>query len=79
VAREGAEVFDGDTKIGVLTSGGFSPSLQKAIAQAYIDTKAIEMGKAVNVRVRNRDIEAVIVDMPFMAAKTKKTIKKQAA
>jgi aminomethyltransferase len=78
VAREGAEVFDGETKIGILTSGGFSPSLQKAIGQAYIDTDAIEMNKSINVRVRNRDIEAQIIDMPFMAAKTKKPVKKAA-
>ena len=79
VAREGAEVFDGDTKIGVLTSGGFSPSLQSAIGQAYIDTNAIETGKTINVRVRNRDIEAEITNMPFRPAKTKKTIQKKAA
>ena len=40
VAREGAEVFDesGEKQIGVLTSGGFSPTLKQAIGQAYIET-----------------------------------------
>lgn len=80
VAREGAEVFDasGETQIGVLTSGGFSPTLQKAIAQAYIQTDHANIGGAVNIRVRGRDIEARIKDMPFVQAKTKKLIKKAA-
>ena len=78
VAREGAEVFDGDKKIGVLTSGGFSPSTQTAIGMAYIDTAAANIGEKVNVRVRNRNIEAEIADASFMEAKTKKTVKKAA-
>lgn len=80
VAREGAEVFDasGETLIGVLTSGGFSPSTQKAIGQAYISTAQANIGDTVNVRVRGRDIEAKIADMPFVQAKTKKAVKKAA-
>ena len=78
VAREGAEVFDGNKKIGVLTSGGFSPSTQTAIGMAYIDTAAANIGEKVNVRVRNRDIEAEIADASFMEAKTKKAVKKAA-
>lgn len=74
VAREGAEVFDasGKTQIGVLTSGGFSPTLQKAIGQAYIDTAHAKTGKKINLRVRGRDIKAEITTMPFVATKTKK-------
>lgn len=80
VAREGAEVFDasGSTQIGVLTSGGFSPTLQAAIGQAYIKTDNAIDGTKVNVRVRGRDIEAEITAMPFVQAKTKKNMKKAA-
>ncbi len=80
VAREGAEVFDaaGKKKIGVLTSGGFSPTLQTAIGQAYIDIEHANINTKINIRVRNRDIEAIIADMPFVQAKTKKTTKEAA-
>jgi aminomethyltransferase len=80
VAREGAEVFDasGENKIGVLTSGGFSPTLQKAIGQAYIESTSAHIDSAVIVKVRGRDIEAKITDMPFVQAKTKQTTKKAA-
>jgi aminomethyltransferase len=80
VAREGAEVFDesGENQIGVLTSGGFSPTLQKAIGQAYIETAQADAGTKINIRVRGRDIEAEITNMPFVQAKTKKAVKKAA-
>lgn len=80
VAREGTEIFDeaGENKIGIMTSGGFSPSLQKAIGQAYIEADKAKVGSKVLARVRGRDIEAELADMPFMAAKTKKTVKKAA-
>ncbi len=81
VAREGAEVFDaaGTNQIGVLTSGGFSPTLKAAIGQAYIETEHALNGVKINIRVRDRDIEAEISDMPFVKAKTKKAAKKKAA
>jgi aminomethyltransferase len=81
VAREGAEVFDaaGTKQIGVLTSGGFSPTLKAAIGQAYIETEHALSGTKINIRVRGRDIEAEISDMPFVKAKTKKSVKKKAA
>ena len=80
VAREGAEVFDetGENQIGVLTSGGFSPTLQQAIGQAYINADNAKTGTTVIVRVRGRDIEAEITNMPFVQAKTKKAVKKAA-
>ncbi len=78
VAREGTEIFDenGKTKIGIMTSGGFSPSLEKAIGQAYVDSAHAKKGTKVIARVRGRDIEAELTDMPFLNAKTKKTVKK---
>jgi len=81
VAREGAEVFDasGDKKIGVLTSGGFGPTVQNAIGQAYVETSAGQNGNKVIVRVRGRDIEAQVADMPFVQASTKKNSNKKAA
>jgi aminomethyltransferase len=79
VAREGAEICTKDgTQIGELTSGGFSPTLQSAIGQGYIKTEFATEGTEIIVRVRNREIEAVIAAMPFVQASTKKLIKKAA-
>jgi aminomethyltransferase len=76
IAREGAEIFSGGEKIGVLSSGGFSPSLKGAIAQGYVDTAFAEPGREIEVEVRGRKIPAIIQGLAFMPAKTKQSLKK---
>ena len=79
VAREGAEIFSSDGKpIGILTSGGFSPSLKKAVGQGYIDPVFSKDNTDIIVRVRSRDLAAKIVPMPFVKARTKAAVKKAA-
>ncbi|MCB9982636.1 MAG: glycine cleavage system aminomethyltransferase GcvT [Rhodospirillales bacterium] len=79
IAREGAEIQNGDGKvIGVMTSGGHSPSLQAAIGMAYIDTPLAEAGQDIFVNVRGRNLAALVADLPFVPAKTK-SMKKAAA
>jgi aminomethyltransferase len=73
IAREGAEIFtQSGQKIGELTSGGFSPTLNEAIGQGYVDVKLGNIGDKVSVRVRGRDIEAVLTALPFVKPSTKK-------
>ncbi|MBS4730233.1 glycine cleavage system aminomethyltransferase GcvT [Mycobacterium sp. SM1] len=72
VLRPGLTVFDGDTKVGVTTSGTFSPTLKVGIALALIDTAAgIEDGRRVTVDVRGRAIACEVTRLPFVAAKTR--------
>jgi aminomethyltransferase len=80
IAREGAEIRDSlDKKIGVLTSGGFSPSLKESIGQGYIESSFSEAGQKVFVNVRGRNIAAEVTKMPFIPARTKSMKKKEAA
>jgi len=65
IGREGAEVFSGDTRVGQVTSGTFSPTLQEAIAMAYVDPGAAEVGTAVEVDVRGKRVAAEVVKLPF--------------
>ncbi len=72
IAREGAEIrTTSGEKIGELTSGGFSPTLNKAIGQGYVPMEYAAEGTEVLINVRGRDIEAKVVKMPFVPAKTK--------
>jgi len=71
IAREGAEIFSGDTKIGTLSSGGFSPSLKIAIGQGYVDTAYAVIGQKIAVDVRGKKIAAEITALSFLPAKTK--------
>jgi aminomethyltransferase len=72
VLRPDLAVLDGDTRIGVTTSGTFSPTLNTGIALALIDTDAgIEDGQHVTVDVRGRALECEVVRPPFVQPKTR--------
>jgi aminomethyltransferase len=65
-AREGAKVVSGDKEIGVVTSGGFSPSLQHPIAMAYVDTAHAADGTTLEIEMRGKRLPAKVVPMPFV-------------
>jgi aminomethyltransferase len=72
VLRPELTVLQGDTPIGVTTSGTFSPTLKVGIALALIDTAAgISDGERVTVDVRGRPLECEVVTPPFVEAKTR--------
>ena len=72
VLRSGMTVRDGDTPVGVTTSGTFSPTLKVGIALALIDTAAgVTDGQRVAVDVRGRALECEVVAPPFVEAKTR--------
>lgn len=72
IIREGVEVFSSDgKKIGKVTSGGFSPSLQKPIAQGYVETAFSTPGTEVNFELRGRKIPGKITGLAFIKPKTK--------
>jgi aminomethyltransferase len=66
IARPGYPVFSVDSQeIGEVTSGTLSPSLNQAIAVAYVAFGSHEVGTRVQVQMRNKMIEAEIVKTPF--------------
>jgi glycine cleavage system T protein (aminomethyltransferase) len=72
VLRPDLTVLDGDTPIGVTTSGTFSPSLKAGIALALLDTDhEVADGRTVSVDVRGRAVECEVVKPPFVEAKTR--------
>jgi aminomethyltransferase len=65
-AREGAQVFAGDTVVGRVTSGGFSPTLGHPIAMAYVGVADAGQGTALTIEVRGRRLDARVVPLPFV-------------
>ena len=66
-AREGAEILDASgTAIGVVTSGGFAPSLGKAIALGFVPPSYAVVGTKLQVSVRGRSQPAEVVPTPFV-------------
>jgi aminomethyltransferase len=72
VLRADMTVLDGDTAVGLTTSGTFSPTLKLGIALALIDTDAgVRDGQTVAVDVRGRRLECEVVAPPFVEARTR--------
>ena len=67
IARNGYEVYSTNNKrIGIVTSGSMSPSLNKAIGMAYIDIKHISIGNEILIKVRNKFLNSRIIETPFL-------------
>jgi aminomethyltransferase len=66
-AREGAEIADASgAVIGVVTSGGFSPSLKQGIALGFVSPGHAEVGAQLKVIVRGKPQAAEVVKAPFV-------------
>jgi aminomethyltransferase len=65
--REGALVLDGEgNEVGKITSGGFSPSLQRPIAMGYVASHLADNGTALKLEQRGKLFDARVVPMPFV-------------
>lgn len=64
-AREECSIMLGDQKIGFVTSGTFSPTLQQAISMGYVAPEHTAVGTAVEIDIRGNGTPAKIVALPF--------------
>jgi len=65
-AREGAEIVSPEgAKIGIVTSGGFGPSVGAAIAMGFVEPAFAAPGAALALLVRGKPLPANIVPLPF--------------
>ncbi|MEN5083621.1 glycine cleavage system aminomethyltransferase GcvT [Bosea sp. TWI1241] len=72
-AREGAEIATPDgTVIGVLTSGGFGPSLNGPCAMGYVPPDFAASGTRLDLIVRGRPLPATVAAMPFVPHRYKR-------
>jgi aminomethyltransferase len=62
--REGAPIFAGDVQIGVITSGGFAPSLGAPIAMGYVATA--HLLSALEAEVRGKRVPLTVTALPFI-------------
>ncbi|MEM0975987.1 MAG: FAD-dependent oxidoreductase [Pseudomonadota bacterium] len=59
-------LYDGDTKVGRLTSGGYSVAFEKSIGMGYVSPDVAEVGKTLKVKMFNELYDAEIVeDSPY--------------
>lgn len=65
IIREHADVFVGDVRVGVTTSGTHCPYLKAPLAMALLDEAYTSIGTAVEAEVRGRRVAAEVVGLPF--------------
>jgi aminomethyltransferase len=67
LAREGAGIrsASGDT-IGMVTSGGFGPTVKRPIAMGYVESRHSQPDTPVTLLVRDKELAAAIAPLPFV-------------
>lgn len=66
IPRHDYEIADKEGNvIGIVTSGTMSPSLNKGIGLGYVPTDLAAADSEIFIRIRNKDIPAKVVKLPF--------------
>ncbi|MBL8712852.1 MAG: glycine cleavage system aminomethyltransferase GcvT [Alphaproteobacteria bacterium] len=70
--REKTELFVGDKKVGVITSGGFGPTVDGPVAMGYVNADVAKTGTKLNAMLRGVARPCEIVALPFVKTNYKK-------
>lgn len=66
IPRHGYEIVDPNgEKIGVVTSGTMSPWMKRGIGMGYVVPSFAKEGSEIYIRVRGKDLKAIVVKPPF--------------
>jgi len=66
IPRQGYDILnEKEEKIGEVTSGTMSPSLNKGIGLGYVAVGFKSVGTTINIQIRKKTIPATIVKLPF--------------
>ena len=67
IPRHGYDIVDADgNKIGVVSSGTMSITLEKAIGMGYVDLDHAEEGSEIYIAIRKKQAKAVVSKPPFI-------------
>ncbi len=66
IARHGYEIVNKTGEIiGIVTSGSMAPTSRKSIGMGYVKPEYAAIDSPIYIRIRNKDIEAIVVKPPF--------------
>jgi aminomethyltransferase len=71
IPRHGMGVFEGERRVGEVTSGTFSPTLRRGIALAYVERALADRGTELEVDVRGRRGAVEVTRPPFVDSSPK--------
>jgi aminomethyltransferase len=65
IIRDNCKIFKEGKEIGYVTSGGYSPTLQKTIGLGIIDVQYSKIDTKIEIEIRNKLLEGMVVSTPF--------------
>ncbi|MBD3254669.1 MAG: glycine cleavage system aminomethyltransferase GcvT [Candidatus Lokiarchaeota archaeon] len=65
IIRANYKIFKSNHQIGYVTSGGYSPTLDKTIGLGLVETVHSQIGTPLKIKIRNKLKEAEVVSTPF--------------
>jgi len=65
-AREGTEIHVNGERVGIVTSGGFGPSVDRPIAMGYVRADLTAPGTKIDLMVRGKARAAEVCALPFV-------------
>jgi len=71
VPREGYSIYKGTRKVGVVTSGSYSPSLKLGIGLGHVEAALSNPNTMLEVQIHERRVPVQIVKLPFVPLKHK--------
>ncbi len=74
VPRTGTELFLDGRKVGIVTSGTFSPILQKPLGMGYVESAVSKPGTVLTLTVRDRRYNGTIVKLPFWKGEARQAV-----
>jgi aminomethyltransferase len=64
--RHGYPISADGREVGVVTSGTYSPTLEKGIGMGYVPVALAKPGTSIQIMIRNKPIPATVVTIPFL-------------
>jgi aminomethyltransferase len=71
IARQGYPVMRGNEVVGKVTSGTFSPTLQKSLCMAYVDADSVGENEEYAIQVRKKLVGARVTALPFYPSRAR--------
>ncbi len=65
IIRENYKIFKDGNEIGFVTSGGYSPTLNKTIGLGLVKKQYKEIGSEIDIEIRKKFLRGVVVSTPF--------------
>ncbi len=65
IPRSHFEIYKNEEKVGIITSGTWSPTLGKGIGLGYLKSQEVFEGNCISVKIRRKKLPAKVVRIPF--------------